>query len=1739
MDVFGFRDQLISAYAEYITSFIQIRDPRIKQHVNDRLGAGRLWPEPLIQLNPSFEPGNRIETLVDEGVLHEECRRVFRKDKDQTEDSFGRELRLHKHQEDAIRTAQGRHNYVLTTGTGSGKSLAYIIPIVDHVLRRGSGRGIQAVVVYPMNALANSQMGELRKFLKLGYPEGRGPVTFERYTGQESDEDKKRIMADPPDILLTNYVMLELIFTRPEERRTLVQAAQGLRFLVLDELHTYRGRQGADVALLVRRVRDALNADQLQCVGTSATLAGTGSFDEQRRQVANVARLLFGAEVRPEHVIGETLRRATPARDLADPAFVAALTQRAANPHLQPPTDYDGFVADPLSIWIESVFGLTADRDSGRLMRAGPRSIGGKDGAARELSRATGVSERQCAEALRKGLLTGYNVSNPDTGFPTFAFRLHQFISRGDTAYATLEPEDVRYITVQGQQYKPGDRSRVLLPLAFCRECGQEYYSVRLVEDPGTGQRVAIPRDLSDRGDDDEAGGDAGYLYVSGDAPWPDEFESMRLRLPDEWLEEANGAVRVRQDRRKYLPERICLQADGTEAADGLVCHYVAAPFRFCLRCTVSYGLRQSSDFAKLASLGSEGRSTATTILSLSAARALRRDEGLRPDARKLLSFTDNRQDASLQAGHFNDFVEIALLRSALYRAARDAGEQGLTHEALTQKVFAALQLPLELYAADPDVKFQARAETERALRDVLGYRLYRDLKRGWRITSPNLEQCGLLEIQYLSLDELCRAEEEWAKFHPALVGATPETRMKVGRVLLDYMRRELALKVDYLETVAQERILQQSGQRLKLPWALDENETMERAAVLFPRPSRGRFDSGDAARVHLSARGGFGQYLRRHNTFEQFAGRLTMDDTQIIIEQLLQALKVAGLVEVVAPPRDKDDVPGYQLPASALIWKAGDGMKAFHDPISVPNLPESGGRTNPFFVEFYRTVAADLQGLIAHEHTAQVPSKIREEREELFRKAELPILYCSPTMELGVDIRDLNCVNMRNVPPTPANYAQRSGRAGRSGQPALVFTYCALGSPHDQYFFQRPDLMVAGAVTPPRLDLANEDLVRAHIHAIWLAETEQSLYTSLKDILDLNGEAPSLDLKPSVRDSIEAEAPRTRARRRAERVLDSLQAELRASDWHTDAWLDEVLAQAPRQFDRTCDRWRGLYRAALKQRELQNRIIGDASRSPQDKNQARRLRQEAESQLELLTQAEDLAQSDFYSYRYFASEGFLPGYNFPRLPLSAYLPARRVKVGRDEFLSRPRFLAISEFGPRSIVYHEGSRYQINKVILPVDDRTAHQVEGEGFATYQVKQCPRCGYLHPVTSGDGLDRCERCDAPLDQPLRSLFRLQNVSTRRRDRISSDEEERFRVGYEIRTGVRFAEHGGRPSFRTAAVERDGRVLANLTYGHTATLWRINLGWRRRAEPNQYGFVLDLERGYWARRNESDQGPDDPLSARTMRVIPYVEDRRNCLLFEPVEPLDDGAMASLQAALENAVQVTFQLEDAELATEPLPTGDDRRLLLFYEAAEGGAGVLRRLVDDGDALARVARKALELCHFDPESGDDRRRADHAKEDCEAACYDCLMSYYNQGDHRRLDRKAIRDFLLELASARVNASPGPLPRSEHLRQLKNLCGSELEREWLDFLEAGNYRLPTKAQALIEACRTRPDFLYEDAFAAIYVDGPHHRYPERQARDVAQAECLEDQGYTVIRFGLVDDWKDTAARYPHIFGAST
>ena len=298
----------------------------------------------------------------------------------------------------------------------------------------------------------------------------------------------------------------------------------------------------------------------------------------------------------------------------------------------------------------------------------------------------------------------------------------------------------------------------------------------------------------------------------------------------------------------------------------------------------------------------------------------------------------------------------------------------------------------------------------------------------------------------------------------------------------------------------------------------------------------------------------------------------------------------------------------------------------------------------------------------------------------------------------------------------------------------------------------------------------------------------------------------------------------RRRARQRTGRVLASVEEELRDAPWYTERWLEEVLDGVERAFDASCDRWHTLYRAALSQRVTQNKIIGDASFSQRDKDQARRLRREAEAQLDLLiSEADGVTFSNFYSYRYFASEGF-------------------------------------------------------------------------------------------------------------------------------------------------------------------------------------------------------------------------------------------------------------------------------------------------FSATASRGSA------------------------FVPGSG--RRHAPRAREDCEAACYDCLMSYTNQMDHPILDRQSIRNLLLQLTGATVEASPTLGTRSEHLQRLERQAGSTLEKKWLAFIEDHGYRLPSYAQRLFAEASTRPDFFYDgDYGAAIYIDGPHHDYPERQNRDAAKTEAMEDLGYMAIRFGHQDDWNEMINQYPYISGA--
>jgi very-short-patch-repair endonuclease len=301
--------------------------------------------------------------------------------------------------------------------------------------------------------------------------------------------------------------------------------------------------------------------------------------------------------------------------------------------------------------------------------------------------------------------------------------------------------------------------------------------------------------------------------------------------------------------------------------------------------------------------------------------------------------------------------------------------------------------------------------------------------------------------------------------------------------------------------------------------------------------------------------------------------------------------------------------------------------------------------------------------------------------------------------------------------------------------------------------------------------------------------------------------------------------------------------------------------------------------------------------------------------------------------------------------------------------------------------------------------------------------------------------------------------------------------------------------------------------------------------------------METGKWEKSDaepDADTDADDPLTPKSpiQRVIPFVADTRNAFVLDLAEAPDAPTLVSLMYALKRGIEAHYQLEDSELAAEPLPSEKEPRRILFYEASEGGAGVLVRLAREPGALAAVAREALAVCHFDPDTGADLRHAPSAREDCETSCYDCLRSYNNQRYHELLDRQLALGLLLRLSHATGAIGAGERPRCEQVEQLLRLCQSELERDFLRWLDARGHRLPDGAQPLVEAASARPDFMYSDPPTCVYVDGPVHDHPDRQARDATATDTLERLGYTVVRVHGADTWEPAVREYPWVFGAA-
>lgn len=1714
MDILNYHKKLISNYKAYIQSFLNIKDPLIASFVEKEINNNKLWPEPLVQFNPTFEKGRPLSDLVKEGNLYEDIDKIFAG------------ISLYRHQEEAILLGAKGSEFIVTSGTGSGKSLTYMASIFNHVLQMDTDadKKIQAIVVYPMNALINSQFKEMDKF-KVNYEKRFGepfPITFAQYTGQESEEQKDALKLNPPHILLTNYVMLELVMTRSgrdvEIRKNFLE---NVKFLVFDELHTYRGRQGSDVSILIRRIKSAAK-NQIVCIGTSATMVSSEvvTLQGQKEKVAEIASIIFGSEFKVSQVINEYLVRSIgKGKKVTVEELIAAINQGISGSGTS--VDFENHAT---ANWIEENIAL--EFREGILIRRKPGTL--KDIAAL-LSEKAGVSSEKSLEHIIQ-LLDWANKLNtePDRKKNLLPFRIHQFIAQTGSVYTTLGNQADRELFLDAGLYAE-NKDVKLFPVVFSRASGHEFLCVKISTTSGKIQ----PREFYDIVDEEEGyETEEGYIFVQHIEDEEPIWDAERdiPDLPETWFNppRKDGSRRLKPEKAERLPRKIYFDKNGDfsftdeKSFEGW---FIPSPLLLDPTSGNIFDFR-TAEWTKVMKLGGEGRSTATTVMSFESITQLK-EFGLSDEKQKLLSFTDNRQDASLQAGHFNDFIKVGQLRAAIFNALENY--RSLDYSSIADKVFHCLNIDQSQYAKQPATFPGPKKENEDTFKDFIMFRLLHDLRKSWRVVLPNLEQCALLNIEYKYLDDSAKDNSLWND-NELLNAMTPGERKEFLHQVFDFFRKAYALNYTMLEPGAISSKSKKIKERLKAPWTLDETEKID--LPTFIRLEKLAVTAHNIFSESAGVQSVFGRYLKRKASEYGIEIRNKQVYTDFAYKLFDFLSKAGWLSQKPARNENNEQIPVFQLNVDSILWNIGNKETIIPDLIRTRSYKPLKQSPNRYFQNFYQTDFHHLKQIEGREHTGQINNEKRKLREEEFRNGKIGALFCSPTMELGIDISDLSIVHMRNVPPSPANYAQRSGRAGRSGQAALVLVYCSNFSAHDRHYFKNATQMVAGNVTAPRIDLINQELLLSHLHASFL--TRRSLSTlndSIGNLVDKN-DLENLPLKQEVIDTLiiselEKQTILTNYKKVVNDTWFKTEFNKRKPTWFTDDWINMQIDNFQNELDNALTRWRKLYKAAQNQIKaatsiIENRIYAD---NHEKKKEAYKNLKQAERQRDLLLNdinepgqpsGKNKDQSEFYPYRYLAAEGFLPGYNFTRLPIRSFMENEN---GSGEFISRARFVALNEFGPRNIIYHDGAKYRIDRIILS---------EAE-LKLEKGKICPKTGYfLYDIQYNYEVDPITNEPLQLDTQKHvhsTLIEMAETRAYEMQRITCQEEERTKKGYDIQTY--FSVDGGFENSLEGIVTVSGDKLLHIHYLPSCRIFKLNLKWRSASEN---GFAINLNTGFWQNKGQKDE---DGQKDEVKDVKLFTTDTANALYIQPVKSLGlkGGAngVITFMFAFKRALENYFQIESNEIGATIMGDSENPNILI-YEAAEGSLGVLSQIMDTPEIYSSIIQEAYQICFF--------KDGNEVDGDVLPATYDDLLSYYNQYYHQVIDRNLIRDALKMLEESKVeirtNKSYNSYDEQYQFLEKARDHNSSTEEKFLKYLYQHKLRLPDEAQPHILNMYVRPDFLYKPNIC-IFCDGTPHDENMVMESDTEKRTALKNAGYQVLVWYYKDSLDDFVAKRPDIF----
>ncbi|MGW5075795.1 DEAD/DEAH box helicase [Rhodococcus sp. NPDC004095] len=1050
-----------ASYKRYLKTLLAPRDPELSAAFDTAVDESTLLTKgPMLELTPPYAPGASLTDLVADGTLHRDFPLL-------ASDALPLGRPLYRHQETAIRKVVSGRNLVVSTGTGSGKTESFMLPILNALItERASGTlgpGVRALLLYPMNALANDQLKRLRSLLA-GMPD----LTFGRYTGETEEYtrdaessfraahpgqqrlpnellSREEMRATPPHILLTNYAMLEYLLLRPADLDLFDGDHAGTwRFIALDEAHVYDGAQGAEVALLLRRLRERVGGTRpLQCIATSASLTGRTPAS-QGDEATTFAHNLF--DVPFEYVDGEQsrqdlvtatrqTRRDAPTWELDDEQLVT-LAQSGANLSALAEHGEGGDPADALH----------AERHIANLqsiLSRGPVDVRGLEGQ-------LWPDDPDSGGKLEALVALGSKVRDT-AGNPVLSARYHMFVRATEGAYVVYTDAGPKVLL--GRHEVDPETGRAVFEFGTCQRCG----AVHLAGNPEIRQGREYFRPVKS----EES---ARWLVVT-DTRGDDLIDEDEATLTQEKDTTHETSIR-----------HLCA---GCGALGGETCTESDCPGGPVLR--VRQHATRTSVMSKCTECGARARQVI---------RRLRTDTNAAPavittalyqhlppaddvtveeigEGRKLLMFSDSRQAAAFAAPYLDKTYGRMLERRYLALVLADPRyrDDELSADDLAgyaaKKAREAYHFPESatkgeiVRAVNPWVMAELTAMDQRQSLEglgLMGVRLFRPRRAE---LPPGFAKIGLTD------------DETWGLFEELL----KIVRLQGAITLLD----DVDIKAEiFAPRNANIRIRSTGSDATKniMSWLPGGRPGTTNNRILLVRKVLEALGSDMAADRLLQA---CWTFLVENGYLKLAADKFAGDTYQVDHEKLRI--------------RSGADCAWYQcsvcrrLTANDLRGVCPQGTCAGTvTPFEIPAVEQDSHH----YRTMYRTM--NPAPLSAKEHTAQWASKKAASIQKEFIDGKVNVLSCSTTFELGVDVGDLQSVVLRNMPPKTANYVQRAGRAGRrAASAALVLTY-AKRSSHDLSKYQNPVSMIAGEMRIPWIPIENERIARRHAHSVALA---------------------------------------------------------------------------------------------------------------------------------------------------------------------------------------------------------------------------------------------------------------------------------------------------------------------------------------------------------------------------------------------------------------------------------------------------------------------------------------------------------------------------------------------------------------------------------------------------------------------------------------------------------------------------